>query len=95
MDEANNPQKITDIEASIAALNQKVQQQILHDKKLQAVPALPMSKPAVLNNEKASKICFAKVPNSGKNSPKLLLLWFLIVGKYFYFQAKVHSKLHV
>ncbi|KAJ9055416.1 hypothetical protein DSO57_1004275 [Entomophthora muscae] len=53
MDEANTPKEIDDIETSIAALNQKVHQQILDGDKQWSVPALPRSCPKVSENVKA------------------------------------------
>ncbi|KAJ9055512.1 hypothetical protein DSO57_1003210 [Entomophthora muscae] len=81
MDEANTPRKISDIEASIAALNQRVHQQVLDGDKQWAVPALPRPCPKVSENvkapEKLTKAIAALVPHrreelllSGKGAPR-------------------------
>ncbi|KAJ9071645.1 hypothetical protein DSO57_1034934 [Entomophthora muscae] len=64
MDEANTPREIADIEASIAALNQRVHQQILDGDKQWAVPALPRPCPKVSGNVKA--------PEVGLSAPAIL-----------------------
>ncbi|KAJ9060007.1 hypothetical protein DSO57_1035483 [Entomophthora muscae] len=64
MDEANTPKEIADIEASIAALNQRVHQQILDGNKQWAVPALPRPCPKVSENVKA--------PEVGLSAPAIL-----------------------
>ncbi|KAJ9063544.1 hypothetical protein DSO57_1000122 [Entomophthora muscae] len=56
MDEANTPREIADIEASIAALNQRVHQQVLDDEKQWAVTALPRSCPKVSENVKSLEV---------------------------------------
>ncbi|KAJ9089992.1 hypothetical protein DSO57_1007284 [Entomophthora muscae] len=64
MDEENTPKEIADIEASIAALSQKVHQQVLDGEKQWAVPALPRPCPKVLENVKA--------PEVGLSAPAIL-----------------------
>ncbi|KAJ9081998.1 hypothetical protein DSO57_1008955 [Entomophthora muscae] len=56
MDEANTPKEIADIEASIAALNQRVHQQVLDDDKQWAVPALSRPCPKVSENVKTPEV---------------------------------------
>ncbi|KAJ9068002.1 hypothetical protein DSO57_1033152 [Entomophthora muscae] len=84
MDEANTPKEISDIKASIAALNQRVHQQVLDGNKKWAVPALPRPCPKVSENVKApefyqklTKAVAALVPHcreehllSGKGAPR-------------------------
>ncbi|KAJ9080532.1 hypothetical protein DSO57_1023919 [Entomophthora muscae] len=85
MDEANTPKEIADIEASIAALNQRVHQQVLDGDKQWAVPALHRPCPKVSENVKAPEFCqkltkavAALVPHhreelllSGKGAPRV------------------------
>ncbi|KAJ9068323.1 hypothetical protein DSO57_1029938 [Entomophthora muscae] len=64
MNEANTPNEIADIEASIAAINQRVYQQILDGDKQWAVPALPRPCPKVSDSVKA--------PEAGLSAPAIL-----------------------
>ncbi|KAJ9074134.1 hypothetical protein DSO57_1009459 [Entomophthora muscae] len=56
MDKANTLKGIADIKASIAALNQRVHQQVLDDDKQWAVSALPRPCPKVSENVKAPEV---------------------------------------
>ncbi|KAJ9086281.1 hypothetical protein DSO57_1005559 [Entomophthora muscae] len=56
INEENTPREIADIEAIIAALNQRVHQKVLDGNKQWAVPALPRPCPKVMENVKAPKV---------------------------------------
>ncbi|KAJ9082822.1 hypothetical protein DSO57_1000807 [Entomophthora muscae] len=56
IDEANTPKEIADIEAIIAALNQRVHQQFLDGNKQWAMPVLPRPCPKVTESVKAPKV---------------------------------------